>query len=135
MTTLTAPTSLAVPVRPVTEDPASQADRYYELLALPTSELERELAAVARAELALDEPDRYAAVRARLLGWLGLSAEDRRIIAGAFERATQAMPIDDALELIEAERAVTMNSLGFEEFRQLAPVLRWVARDEVALAA
>lgn len=135
MTTSIAPASPAVPVHPITEDPAQRADRYYELLALSTEDLERELAATARAELAMDEPARYAAVRARLLGWLHLTAEDRRILARAFERVAGTLPIDDALELIEAERAVAMNSLTFDEFRQLAPVLGWTAADEVALAA
>jgi hypothetical protein len=127
--------AVPVPAIQIAGDEQALADRYYELLALGPEELERELAQIASTEHSLPEPLRYGEVRARLLAWLQLSPEDRRILARSFERALGTLPAEVAETRREAERAVVLNSLSYTEFEQLAGVLDWCADEAARLAA
>ncbi len=114
--------------------PDTLADRYYDLLALPTDDLDRETARMLQAEHELPAPIRYEATLARLWAWLALDPEDARIIAGSFERATAALPSEYRSRRIESERAVLMNALTYAEFRRLANLLPWLDREVLAVA-
>jgi len=111
------------------------ADYYYELLALAPSDLERELREVAEAERALPERMRYAAARARLLAWLDLSREERRILARSFERVMERLPEDLQAARLEAERDAVLNGMTFAQFRELALALGWASQEEMVSAA
>src|SRR5437773_912549 len=65
----------------------SLADRFYDLLTLPSDDLERTLSRFIRSEDELPDAVRYQAVLGRLRAWLELDNEDARVIAGAYERA------------------------------------------------
>ena len=107
------------------------ADRYHDLLGLPDAQLQRRLVALIEDEDRLPEPERYAATRDRLLAWLRLAPEDRRIIAAAFEAALLSLPPDFRTRRIEAERAAIVNGMRFDEFRELSTFVPWI-RDEAA---
>lgn len=111
------------------------ADYYYELLALAPGELERELREMAEAEQALPERMRHSAARARLLAWLELSREERRILARSFERVMEGLPEDVQAARLEAERGAVLNGMSFDQFRELALALDWASREEMVAAA
>lgn len=110
------------------------ADRYYRLLNLPDAQLQRRLVELIEAEDRLPESERYAATRDRLLAWLRLAPEDRRIIARAFETALGTLPPDFRTRRIEAERAAILNGMRFAEFRELGTFVPWI-RDEATSAS
>ena len=135
VTTTPAPGPTSVPpVQPVRDEQAL-ADRYYDLLALNPDALEAELAQIATIEHSLPEPLRYGEVRARLLAWLALSAEDRRILVRSFQRALATLPDEVSEARVDAERAVILNSLTFEEFTALADDLDWCEQELPSLVA
>ena len=113
----------------------SLAERFYALLSLPDDRLEAALAEFVRAEDELPEPARYEATLARLRAWLELDREDAFVLARAYERATASFTADFAARRIEAERAVIMNGMSFDEFRALAGILPWLRRPEYLVPA
>lgn len=119
----------ALPDIPRVEE--SLAARYHSLLALPDNRLERALTSFIQAEHELPEPARYDATLARLQAWLQLDAEERLIVARAFERALASMPREYVHRCREAERAVMMNALTFQQFRTLAESLPWLRDAEL----
>jgi hypothetical protein len=127
MTTLLSPSRIdrAAP------SPASPslADQFYDLLALSTRHLDRALERFVADEHDLPDAARHKAIRDRLGAWLELDDEDARILAAAFERATNAFPPEYRTQRIETERAVIMNALTFDDFLRLVSILPWL-RDE-----
>ncbi len=119
----------------------SLADQYYDLLALPTAKLDARSAELARAELALPEPERRQAVLDRLHAWLELDSEDARILAASWARAVRGLA-SNAQAMSEAvERAAVLDGCSFGEFLRLSDVVPWmraeaagVSRVELALA-
>ena len=89
------------------------------------------MAAFIRAEHELPEPARYEAILARLQAWLDLDSEDRLIVARAFEGALETLPREYLDRCREAERAVIMNALTFQDFRTLAASLPWLRGAEL----
>jgi hypothetical protein len=132
MTTLVSPTRPDMPQRAYAKRPPSLADRFYDLLALSTRDLDRALERFVAGEQELAEPERYEAVRDRLCAWLDLDDEDARILAAAFERASAAFPTEYRARRVEAERAVIMNALSFQDFVRLSSILPWLRDEPVA---
>lgn len=106
------------------------ASRFYSLLALPDDALVDGLTRHVRGEHELSEPARYEAVLARLQAWLELDSEDRLVVARAWERALDGLPLEYRARCREAERAVLMNGLAFGDFRLLAAALPWLRRPD-----
>jgi hypothetical protein len=114
--------------------PETLADRFYDLLALPTDALDREMTRVLEAEHELPDPLRYEATLSRLRAWLALDSEDARILAASCDRAIATLPPEYRWRRIESERAVLMNALSYAEFRRLADFLPWLDQEVLALA-
>jgi hypothetical protein len=133
MTTLVSPTPVRGAQSLRAARPPSLADRFYDLLALSTRELDRSLEQFVAQEHELEEPARHIAVRDRLRAWLDLDDEDARIIAGAYERASAGFPPAYHARRVETERAVIMNAFTFDEFLRLASILPWL-RDGSAIS-
>jgi hypothetical protein len=110
------------------------ADRFYELLALPTDALDREIARLVEAEHPLPESLRYEATLARLRAWLALDPEEARIVAQSWDRAIAVLPTEYRARRVESERAVLLNALTCDEFRRLAALLQWLDQEALVLA-
>lgn len=109
----------------------TEADRYYDLLALNASDLERALVAEIEREHAQPEAERYRLALARLTAWLELDHEDARILAAAWERALEAQGESVRRGAVESERGAILNGMSFESFQRLSRILPWL-RDDVA---
>ncbi|MGE3411940.1 MAG: hypothetical protein AB7L91_06920 [Dehalococcoidia bacterium] len=104
------------------------AGRFHALLALSDERLVEALTRHIQAEHELSDSARDEAVLARLQAWLELDAEDRLVLARAWERALDGFPAEYRARCREAERAVLMNGLTFGDFRALARALPWLRR-------
>ena len=109
--------------------PGDLAESYHCLLGLPDGPLQRRLIELIEAEDRLAERERYRAARDRLLAWLKLGADERHLIARAFERALANLPADFAARRREAERAAIFNGMRFEEFLELASFVPWMSEE------
>ena len=108
------------------------AKSYVGLIDLPDGQLQRRLVELIEAEDRLPERERHAAARDRLLAWLELGADQRHLIARAFERALATLPADFAARRREAERAAILNGMRFEEFGELASFVPWISEEASA---
>lgn len=102
------------------------AERYGELLYLPTDTLRRHAVAELRAEAALPPDQRRAAARARLAAWLELDGEETRVLARVYDEAARTLPRDDLESWLEAERDAMLHGLSFSEFTRLADMVPWL---------
>ena len=109
----------------------TEADRYYDLLGLDPTTLERELLAEIQEEHELPERQRTMAVLSRLSAWLELDVEQARILAETWDRVLRSLSEEIRAQALENERAALLNGMSFADFRRLATILPW-ARQEVA---
>lgn len=106
--------------------PSLAAERYAELLYLPTDDLRRRAVEELRAEATLPADERRAVARARLAAWLELDGEDTRILARIYDEAARSLPQAEMEAWLEAERDAVLHGLSFREFTRLADMVPWL---------
>jgi hypothetical protein len=99
------------------------ADEFYSYLALTDGEIEQRFADRIHFEHRLPEPERYMAALLRLEAWLDLAEEDARVLARAYDRALDRLPVEYRLASDAAERAALLNGLSFRDFQALAGIV------------